>query len=87
MEEKNIKRLFYLMIILSVCVALISMLSDASWKLRFDFEFLLFVIWIISPYICVYSVDVGLKKIYSRTYFSLKMSPISCNLRQTIYNL
>jgi hypothetical protein len=77
MEEKNIKRLFYLTIILSVGVALISMLSDASWKLRFDFEFLLFVVWIISPYICLYLVGVGLKKIYLISNMSVFLPVVS----------
>jgi hypothetical protein len=77
MEEKSIKRLFYLMITLSVCVTLISLFSDANRKLRFEFEFLIFIIWAISPYACLYLVDVGLRKIYSISNMSIFLLVVS----------
>ena len=68
MNEKNLKAVGFLALLVSVIVTVIAMLSAAVWNL--ELGLLAFIIWGISPYICFLAVILLLLRFTSITRIS-----------------
>ena len=69
MNNKILKSVEISALALSIITTVLAMLYSAGWSI--DFGAVLFILWAISPYICVFSIGQLLKKITSIPQTSL----------------
>jgi hypothetical protein len=70
MKEREARGIEISALSISILMTVFAMLRAATWKI--DFGALLIMLWTISPYICLFLADVGLRK----TAPNLKMSSV-----------
>ncbi len=75
MENKNLKIVEIAALVLSVIVTVAAMLYSANWSV--DLGAFLFILWAISPYICVFFVGQLVKKFTSIPQTSLIFCVVS----------
>lgn len=75
MNNKNLKIIEISALILAVIVTVVTMLYAAAWSI--DFGAILFVLWAVSPYICVFLAGSLVRKFTSIPKTSLIFSIVS----------
>jgi hypothetical protein len=71
MQDKSIRIFTVAVLLLSSALTILSIFQSAGWKLSLELELLLIIIWAISPYVCMYLIDVLLRRVYSVSNMSL----------------
>ena len=63
MSEKTLSGIEIAALSISIVVTLLVMLRASAWS--FDAGIFLFMLWAVSPYFCLYSADIALRKLTS----------------------